>query len=155
NTFLYEAEQEYKRKLKAEEFGLPFKQKTMNQIVSQVTAFSKQPEDRKWLRKYPAWTIQKAADHAKQSYRDWWSKKSSKPRYKKKGLSTGSARVEKPKTGYKIERLNRNNSRVWLSKLGWVKFKDSRPDLPLNATGVTLVRESTVKYYISFVVQQP
>lgn len=154
NAFLSNAEQEYSRQKKAEQFGLPFKH-SMNDIVSKVSAFKRQPEERQWLLQYPAWTIQKAADAAKQAYQNWWHHQHySKPRYKKKSNRFGGARFEKPKNGYKIERLNRNNSRIWLSKIGWVKFRDSRPDLPLNATGATLVREASGKYYISFVVQQ-
>lgn len=155
NAFLFHAEREYSRRLKAEQFDVPFKQHTMNDMVSMVSAFSKQPEERQWLRKYPAWTIQQSANDAKRAYQNWWNHKHySKPRFQKKSLNAGGARFEKPKTGYKIERLNRNNSRVFLSKIGWVKFRDSRPELPLNATGVTLVREPSGKYFLSFVVQQ-
>lgn len=156
NAFLSEMRIEYQRKLKADAFGFPIKTST-NDIVSKVSAFKNQPEERQWLRKYSAWTIQQAANEAKKSYEKWWSSKLSqkKPHFKRKKQGRSSAKFFCPSNGFVIEKLNKKHSRVWLGKkVGWVKFRDDRENLPENATGLTLIREPSGKHYLSFVCEQ-
>ena len=158
NMFLWEREQLWAQKQE----DPAAKIESMNTTISRVTAFKNLPEDKEWLTKYPAWTVQKAAVQCRDSYLKWWDSLSGKskathrkPRYKKRGRSKMSAQVEKPKTGFVVEKLNKNRSRIWCGKkIGWVKFKDSRTDLPVNATGLTLVQEPSGKVYASFICEQ-
>ena len=158
NRFIYEREKIWAQKQEDPEAKI----ESMNTTISRLTAFKNQPEEFEWIKQYPAWTVQKAAGQAKDAYSKWWDSlagrsaaKHRKPRYKKRGKSKMSARVEKPRGGFMIEKLNRNNSRVWCGKkIGWVKFKDSRNELPNAASGLTLIQEPSGKVYLSFVCQQ-
>jgi putative transposase len=91
-----------------------------------------------WLADLPAQSAQQVLRHLDTAYDNWWSPEhpAERPRFKKRrtGLS-----VSFPGQAVAVRRLNRRWAQVWLPKLGWVRFRLSRP---LGGT----VRNATVSH---------
>jgi putative transposase len=79
-----------------------------------------------WLADLPAQSAQQVLRHLDRAYDNWWNPKhpAGPPRFKKRGTRLS---VSFPGQAVAVRRLNRRWAQVWLPKLGWVRFRLSRP----------------------------
>jgi putative transposase len=95
-----------------------------------------------WLREAPAHPLQQTLKDLERAYRNFFEKRADFPRFKKKGMKD-SFRYPDPKQ----IKLEQGNSRVFLPKLGWLRYRMSREALGelRNAT----VSLSAGKWFVS------
>lgn len=93
-----------------------------------------------WLKDAPAQALQQSLKDLETAYKNFFQKRASFPRFKKKG--------QKDTFRYPQDvKLNQENSRIFLPKLGWMRYRKSR-----QVTGVVknvTVSQSCGKWYIS------
>ena len=93
-----------------------------------------------WLKDAPAQALQQSLKDLETAYKNFFQKRASFPRFKKKG--------QKDTFRYPQDvKLNQGNSRIFLPKLGWMRYRKSR-----QVTGVVknvTVSQSCGKWYIS------
>jgi len=84
-----------------------------------------------WLRNAPVHALQQALKNLDRAYAHFFAQRAGFPRFKRKGQSE-SFRYPDPKEF----RLDQANGRIWLPKLGWIRYRNSRPVLgePRNVT---------------------
>ncbi len=100
-----------------------------------------------WLKDAPSQSLQHALKDLDKAYRNFFSKRASFPRFKKKGQGD-SFRYPEPKQ----IRLEQKNNRIFLSKLGWLRYRNSRyiPGELRNAT----LSYSGGKWFVSLQTQR-
>jgi putative transposase len=83
-----------------------------------------------WLAAAPSQTLQQSLKHLESAYKNFFAQRAEFPKFKKKGLSSDSFRFPQ---GFKIDEPN---SRIFLPKLGWMRYRNSRNILgtPKNIT---------------------
>ncbi len=72
-----------------------------------------------WLKDAPSQTLQQSLKNLESSFRNFFAKRADFPKFKKKGQSD-SFRFPQ---GYKLEQ---QNNRICLPKLGWIRYRNSR-----------------------------
>jgi putative transposase len=79
-----------------------------------------------WLAELPAQSAQQVLRHLDRAYDNWWNPEhpASAPRFKKRD---GNLSTSFPGQALQLRRLNRTWAQLWLPKLGWVRFRLSRP----------------------------
>jgi putative transposase len=77
-----------------------------------------------WLRDAPTHPLQQAMKDLERAYRNFFAKRADLPRFKKKGRHN-SFRYPDPKQ----IKLEQANSRLFLPKLGWLRYRNSRTAL--------------------------
>ena len=93
-----------------------------------------------WLGESPSQTLQQSLKDLERSYKNFFAKRADFPRFKKKGLSS-SFRFPQ---GCKLDQAN---NRIFLPKLGWIHYRNSREVLG-EVKNVT-VSHSCGHWYIS------
>lgn len=93
-----------------------------------------------WLRKCPSQALQQSLKDLERAYKNFFAKRADFPRFKRRG-SRDSFRFPQ---GVK---LDQSNSRVFLPKLGWVRYINSR-SIEGELSNVTVSRSSD-KWYVS------
>jgi len=93
-----------------------------------------------WLGESPSQTLQQSLKDLERSYKNFFAKRADFPRFKKKGLSS-SFRFPQ---GCKLDQAN---NRIFLPKLGWMHYRNSREALG-EVKNVT-VSHSCGHWYIS------
>ena len=105
-----------------------------------------------WLKDAPTYPLQQALKDLERAYSNFFAKRADSPRFKKKGRHE-SFRYPDPKQ----IKLDAANSRLFLPKLGWLRYRNSRKTLGTvkNAT----VSLSCGKWFVSIQtereIQQP
>jgi putative transposase len=100
-----------------------------------------------WLADLPAQAAQQVLAHLDGAYVNWWNPQhpAGPPRFKKRsrGLS-----VPFPGQAVAVRKVSRKWAQVWLPKLGWVRFRLSRPlgGVVRNAT----VARDALGWHVSF-----
>ncbi|ASJ76343.1 hypothetical protein IMCC3135_31475 [Granulosicoccus antarcticus IMCC3135] len=74
-----------------------------------------------WLQLAPAQTLQQSLKDLDRAYQNFFSKRAAFPSYKKKGRGN-SFRFPEPKQF----KLDQANNRIFLPKLGWMRYRNSR-----------------------------
>jgi putative transposase len=74
-----------------------------------------------WLADAPVHPLQQALKDLERAYANFFAKRTDFPRFKKKGQSN-SFRYPDPKQ----IKLEQGNGRIFLPKLGWLRYRDSR-----------------------------
>ena len=74
-----------------------------------------------WLKDTPSQALQHALKHLDKAYQNFFAKRADYPCFKRKG-SGDSFRYPDPKQ----IKLDQGNSRIFLPKLGWVRYRNSR-----------------------------
>ncbi|ELE9730663.1 transposase [Enterobacter kobei] len=95
-----------------------------------------------WLADAPVHPLQQTLKDLERAYSNFFAKRADFPRFKKKGQSD-SFRYPDPKQ----TRFDQGNSRIFLPKLGWMRYRNSR-----QVTGIVknvTVSQSCGKWYIS------
>ena len=93
-----------------------------------------------WLKDAPSQTLQQALKHLESSFRNFFAKRADFPKFKKKGVND-SFRFPQ---GFKLEQ---QNNRIFLPKLGWLCYRNSREMLGV-AKNIT-VSLKCGKWYVS------
>jgi len=95
-----------------------------------------------WLKNAPSQALQQALKDLEKAYKNFFAKRAYFPRFKRKG-SGSSFRYPDPKQ----IKLDQRNNRVFLPKLGWIHYHNSR-DVLGELRNVT-VSGKNGKWYIS------
>ena len=104
-------------------------------------------EDTPWLKDAPCHPLQHALKDLEKSYKNFFAKRADFPRFKKKGMSD-SFRYPDPKQ----IKLDQGNDRIFLPKLGWLRYRNSR-DVLGEVRNVT-VSQSGGKWFASIQTQR-
>ena len=93
-----------------------------------------------WLSETPSQALQQALKNLERAYKNFFDKRADFPKFKKKGQSDSFRYPQGVK-------LDQGNSRVFLPKLGWVRYRNSRDVIGevKNAT----VSQSCGKWFVS------
>jgi putative transposase len=78
-------------------------------------------EETPWLKDAPVHPLQHALKDLEKAYKNFFAKRTDFPRFKRKG-SGDSFRYPDPKQ----IKLDQSNSRIFLPKLGWIRYRNSR-----------------------------
>ena len=81
----------------------------------------KREEGQEWLKDSPSQALQHALKDLDKAYQNFFAKRAGFPRFKRKG-SGDSFRYPDPKQ----IKLDQGNSRIFLPKLGWIRYRNSR-----------------------------
>jgi putative transposase len=108
--------------------------------------------DTPWLKDAPCHPLQHAVKDLEKAYKNFFAKRADFPRFKKKGMGD-SFRYPDSKQ-FKIDQVN---SRVFLPKLGWIRYRNSRDMLGM-AKNITM-SSTGGKWFMSIqterVIEQP
>jgi len=99
-----------------------------------------------WLKDAPTHPLQHALKDLERAYKNFFAKRAARPRFKKKGQGD-SFRYPDPKQ----IKLDQANSRIFLPKLGWLRYRNSRD--ALGAVRNATVSLSGGKWFVS--IQAP
>ena len=100
----------------------------------------KQDPNLAWLKESPSQTLQQTLKDLERAYQNFFSKRAGFPRFKKKGQSDSYRYPQGCK-------LDQRNSRIFLPKLGWMRYRNSREVLG-EVKNVT-VTHSCAKWFVS------
>ena len=100
----------------------------------------KKSPDTLWLSESPSQTLQQALKNLESSFRNFFAKRTDFPKFKKRGQSDSFRYPQ----GFKVEQ---GNSRLFLPKLGWVRYRNSRT-MQGVAKNIT-ISQSGGKWYAS------
>ena len=115
-------------------------------MARQVTAW-RNSHDTGWLRDAPVHPLQHALKDLDRAYQNFFAKRADFPRFKKKGQSDSFRYPDQ-----KQFKIDAGNSRVFLPKLGWIRYRNSR-DVLGCAKNIT-VSHSGGKWYASFQIER-
>ncbi|MBO0612510.1 RNA-guided endonuclease InsQ/TnpB family protein [Thiothrix fructosivorans] len=104
-------------------------------------------EETPWLKNAPVHPLQHALKDLEKAYKNFFAKRADFPRFKRKG-SGDSFRYPDPKQ----IKLDQGNNRIFLPKLGWIRYRNSREALG-ELRNVTVSGKSG-KWYISIQTQR-
>ena len=93
-----------------------------------------------WLADAPSQTLQQTLKDLERAYKNFFAKRADFPRFKKKGMGDSFRYPQ----GFK---LDQGNSRVFLPKLGWIRYRNSRDMLGM-AKNIT-VSSNGGKWFVS------
>src|SRR6185312_12117947 len=108
-------------------------------LCKRLTEWKAQQET-PWLSDTPSQALQQALKNLERAYKNFFDKRSDFPRFKKKGQSDSFRYPQ----GF---RLDQSNNRVFLPKLGWLRYRNSR-DIPGTVKNIT-VSQSGGKGFVS------
>ncbi|TIC80335.1 RNA-guided endonuclease InsQ/TnpB family protein [Crenobacter intestini] len=111
------------------------------EMAKQLTAWRNSAE-MAWLKTAPIHPLQHALKDLEKAYKNFFEKRANFPRFKRKGQSD-SFRYPDPKQ----IKLDQANSRIFLPKLGWLRYRNSREALG-ELRNVT-VSQSCGKWFVS------
>lgn len=95
-----------------------------------------------WLKDAPIHPLQQSLKDLEQAYTNFFAKRADFPRFKKKSLGS-RFRYPDPKQ----IKLDQTNNRIFLPKLGWLRYRNSR-DMPGEVRHVT-VCQNAGKWHVS------
>lgn len=107
----------------------------------------KREEGQEWLKDAPSQALQHALKDLDKAYQHFFAKRAGFPRFKRKG-SGDSFRYPDPKQ----IKLDQGDSRIFLPKLGWIRYRNSR-DVLGEVRNVT-VSGNNGKWHISIQTQR-
>ena len=100
-----------------------------------------------WLKDAPSQALQHALKDLEKAYKNFFAKRADFPRFKRKG-SGDSFRYPDPKQ----IKLDQSNSRIFLPKLGWIRYHNSR-DVLGELRNITVSSKSG-KWFVSIQTQR-
>ena len=107
-----------------------------------LTAWRNSPET-SWLADAPVHPLQQTLKDLERAYTNFFAKRADFPRFKKKGRSRDSFRYPDPKQ----IKLDQANGRLFLPKLGWLRYRNSR-DVLGTVKNIT-VSQAGGKWFVS------
>ena len=134
----------------AEKNNLDRPTKISNLVITQA----KKTEARKWLSEVSSVVLQQSLRDLQQA----WSNYFSSLKGERKGQSVGKPKLQKKHSKQAIRFASNafsvHSESVYLAKIGHVKVVFSRP-LPSKPSSVTIIKDTTGRYFASFVVDVP
>lgn len=132
-----------------------------SRLQSRLITEAKHTTQRSWLAGVSATPLQQAVRDADRAYRNWFDSmtgrrkgpKVGKPRFKSRKDHRQSARFTR-QSKFKVHQTSHSVGKVFLPKIGWVRFSLSRP-LPSPPSSVTVIKDPDGTYHLSFVVDTP
>ena len=109
-------------------------------VLANLLPLWKQDPNLAWLKESPSQTLQQTLKDLERAYINFFSKRAGFPRFKKKGQSDSYRYPQGCK-------LDQGNSRIFLPKLGWMRYRNSRKVLG-EVKNVT-VTHSCAKWFVS------
>ena len=109
-------------------------------ILANLLPLWKQDPNLAWLKESPSQALQQTLKDLERAYKNFFSKRADFPRFKKKGQSDSYRYPQGCK-------LDQSNSRIFLPKLGWIRYRNSR-DVLGEVKNVT-VSHSCGKWFVS------
>ncbi|MGW1077043.1 RNA-guided endonuclease InsQ/TnpB family protein [Streptomyces sp. NPDC002537] len=131
--------------------GLPYV--TSGELSKVYITQAKRTEERAWLAEVSAVVLQQSLRDLDTAYRNFFDS----IKGKRKGPRASLPRYKSKKDTRQSIRLNTNafslqgNGTVYVAKVGHIKVQWSRP-LPAAPTSLTVIRDSSGRYFMSFVV---
>ena len=131
-------------------WGLNIKSKIYEQENRNISVFElqkkstelKRSEEFSWLKDTYAQTLQMSLRNLDRAYANFFKKKSSFPKFKKK---SNRQSIQYPQ-GVKVQ-----DNKIFLPKIGWVKYHNSR-DFSGEIKTVTVSKNPSGEYYVSILV---
>lgn len=108
-------------------------------LCKHLTAW-KAESDTAWLNETPSQTLQQSLKDLGRAYTNFFAGRAEYPCFKKKGLSDSFRYPQGTK-------LDQSNSRIFLPKLGWIRYRNSR-DVMGTVKNVT-IRKTGDKWFVS------
>lgn len=105
----------------------------------------KKEDATKWLTQVPSQALQQSLKDLERAYTNFFAKRASFPRFKKKGQRESLRYPQGCK-------LDQTNKRIFLPKLGWVRYRHSRD--VLGAIKNVTVSKSAGKWFVSIQTQR-
>jgi len=115
--------------LQKERYGRGEKKLGYAALCRRLTEWKAQPETL-WLSDTPSQALQQALKNLERAYKNFFDKRADFPRFKKKGQSDSFRYPQ----GF---RLDQSNNRIFLPKLGWIRYRNSR-DIPGTVKNITV-----------------
>jgi putative transposase len=100
-----------------------------------------------WLRAGSHTVQQQALRDFAQAMRNFFTGTHRRPRWRKAGVHEGFRQVGLK--SHHVERLNRRFGRVWVPKVGWVRFRRSRP-VPESVKSYRVTRDRAGCWHVAF-----
>ncbi|MGZ8813036.1 MAG: RNA-guided endonuclease InsQ/TnpB family protein [Mycobacterium sp.] len=115
--------------------------------VEQAAQLTEARAEYVWLRAGSQTVQQQALRDFAQGMRNFFNGSHRRPTWRKAGVHDGFRQVAvKPRH---IERLNRRFGRVWVPKVGWVRFRLSRP-VPEGVKSYRVTRDRAGRWHVAF-----
>jgi putative transposase len=115
--------------------------------VEQAAQLTEARSEYGWLRSGSHTVQQQALRDFAQAMRNFFNGTHRRPTWRKAGVHEGFRQVA-VKLRH-VERLNRRLGRVWVPKVGWVRFRLSRP-VPEGVTSYRVTRDRAGRWHIAF-----
>jgi putative transposase len=109
-------------------------------VLANLLPLWKQDPNLAWLKESPSQALQQTLKDLERAYQNFFSQRADFPRFKKKGQSDSYRYPQGCK-------LDQRNSRIFLPKLGWMRYRNSR-DVLGEVKNVT-VTHSCAKWFVS------
>ena len=134
-----------------------------NDTRAKVLVHSKKTPERAWLKNYSAIALQSSVQNAINGYLKFYKelekknttgktpRRISPPKFKSK--RSDQAATFRDKRFIKVNKLNKTFSETNIPRIGWVKCRDTR-DLPAQPKSMTISKDKTGAYYVSFHVEE-
>jgi putative transposase len=115
--------------------------------VEQCAQLTEARAEYEWLRAGSQTVQQQALRDFAQAMQNFFSGTHRRPRWRKAGVHEGFRQVAvRPRH---VERLNRRTGRVWVPKVGWVRFRLSRP-VPEGVKSYRVTRDRAGRWHVAF-----
>jgi putative transposase len=115
--------------------------------VEQAAQLTEARAEYGWLRAGSQTVQQQALRDFAQAMKNFFSGTHRRPSWRKAGVHEGFRQVGlKP---HHVERLNRRFGRVWVPKVGWVRFRVSRP-VPEGMKSYRVTRDRAGRWHVAF-----
>jgi len=101
-----------------------------------------------WLKHPPAMLLQQAIRDLDTAFTNFFTKRARSPRFRSRHRWQPSLRIPQDKNTLRVERLSGSVGRLNLPKLGWIRFRWSRP-LTGTLRSATLSRDACGDWFVS------
>lgn len=109
-------------------------------VLANLLPIWKSENATEWLKESPSQSLQQTLKDLERAYKNFFAKRADFPRFKKKGMGDSFRYPQ----GFK---LDQPNSRIFLPKLGWIRYRNSR-DILGTAKNIT-VSANGGKWFVS------
>jgi putative transposase len=115
--------------------------------IEQAAQLTEARAEYAWLRAGSQTVQQQALRDFAQAMRNFFSGRHRRPTWRKAGVHEGFRQVGvKP---HHVERLNRHFGQVWVPKVGWMRFRLSRP-VPVGVKSYRVSRDRAGRWHVAF-----
>lgn len=121
-------------------------------VSSLVITQAKKTEERKWLSEVSSVVLQQSLRDLEQAWSNYFDSKTGKRKGKEVGKPKPKKKHGKQAIRFASNAFSVHSQSVYLAKIGHVKVVFSR-SLPSKPTSVTIIKDSSGRYFASFVVE--